>query len=248
MTQRRAALAALAALCVAAFSSAAPVPVGAEQDRAEQAGIAPGRLALLILGGIGLTLALAQVMNGDGRLIACDVDQKRLDNIRPRLDRADVEAELRRLGDDGEGVADLEAVADLVLVDAPCSGSGTWRRRPEEASRLTPDEVERLHALQTLVLDRAARLVRPGGRFAFVTCSLLRREDEDSATAFEAAHAEFTPVPIASRLGASGFCVSGLTPAAQDRLSGLANGHFLRLSPRTAGTDGFFIALYERTS
>lgn len=213
------------------------------------AGAAPGLTVVdYCAGGGGKTLALAQVMNGDGRLIACDVDQKRLDNIRPRLDRADVEAELRRLGDDGEGVADLEAVADLVLVDAPCSGSGTWRRRPEEASRLTPDEVERLHALQTLVLDRAARLVRPGGRFAFVTCSLLRREDEDSATAFEAAHAEFTPVPIASRLGASGFCVSGLTPAAQDRLSGLANGHFLRLSPRTAGTDGFFIALYERTS
>jgi 16S rRNA (cytosine967-C5)-methyltransferase len=194
-------------------------------------------------GGGGKTLALAQAMEGRGRLVACDVDSKRLDNIRPRLERAGVEAELRRLGSEGEGVEDLEGSADLVLVDAPCSGSGTWRRRPEEASRLTAEDVERLHALQVTVLDRAARLVRPGGRLAYVTCSVLRREDEDTAAAFEAAHVEFKPIPITAALGAP-----QITPAARERLDGLANGHHLRLSPRAVGTDGFFIALYERTS
>lgn len=194
-------------------------------------------------GGGGKTLALAQAMEGRGRLIACDVDQKRLNNIRPRLARAGVEAELRRLGEGGEGVEDLEGAADLVLVDAPCSGSGTWRRRPEEASRLTAEEVERLHGLQRVVLGRAARLVRPGGRLAYVTCSVLRREDEDSAAEFEAAHPELRPLPLAAALGAS-----QLTPAAHERLGALAAGHILRLSPRAAGTDGFFIALYERPS
>jgi 16S rRNA (cytosine967-C5)-methyltransferase len=194
-------------------------------------------------GGGGKTLSLAQAMEGGGRLIACDVDAKRLDNIRPRLARAGAPAELSQLGPQGEGVEDLEGLADLVLVDAPCSGSGTWRRRPEEAARLTPEEVERLHALQVEVLGRAARLARPGGRLAYVTCSLLRREDEDSADAFEAARPDFRPVPIAQALDAP-----ALTPAARERLTALARGHRLRLSPRASGTDGFFIALYERTS
>ena len=129
-----------------------------------------------------------------------------------------------------------------MLVDAPCSGSGTWRRRPEEASRLTAEAVEQLHALQITVLDRAARLVRPGGRLAYVTCSVLRREDEDTAAAFEAAHPELKPIPVTAALDAP-----QITPAARERLGGLAHGHHLRLSPRAVGTDGFFIALYERT-
>ena len=93
------------------------------------------------------------------------------------------------------------------------------------------------------MLDRAARLVRPGGRLAYVTCSVLRREDEDTAAAFEAAHPELEPIPITAALDAP-----QITPAARERLGGLANGHHLRLSPRAVGTDGFFIALYERTS
>jgi 16S rRNA (cytosine967-C5)-methyltransferase len=194
-------------------------------------------------GGGGKTLALGQALEGSGRLVACDVAQKRLDNILPRLARAGVEAELRRLGPDGEGMEDLAGTAELVLVDAPCSGSGTWRRRPEEASRLTAGEVERLHALQVTVLGRAATLARPGARLAYVTCSVLRAENEESADAFEAAHPDFRPVPIVAALDAPQF-----TPAARERLGALAVGHRLRLSPRASGTDGFFISLYERTS
>jgi 16S rRNA (cytosine967-C5)-methyltransferase len=170
-------------------------------------------------GGGGKTLGLAAQMEGRGRLIACDVVQKRLDNIRPRLARAGVEAELRLLGHDGEGMDDLAGAAEVVFVDAPCSGSGTWRRRPEDAWRLTEDEVVRLHGLQVAILGRAARLVKPGGRLVYVTCSMLTAENEAIADAFEAGHPEFSPA-----------------------------GPRLRLSPASTNTDGFFAAAYERTA
>lgn len=192
-------------------------------------------------GGGGKTLALAQMMGGRGRLVACDVVDRRLEAIRPRLARAGVEAELRRLGQNGGGVEDLNGQADLVFVDAPCSGAGTWRRRPEDAWRLTAEEIARLHGLQTRILRQAALLVRPGGRLVYVTCSMLRAENEASVEAFEAACPEFRPRPVAAAL-ATAF----LSDAARARLAELADGHRLRLSPATTGTDGFFAALYER--
>src|SRR5690606_30052073 len=127
-------------------------------------------------GGGGKTLGLAQSMQGQGRLVASDVVNKRLENIRPRLERAGVEAELVLIGQNGGGLEALNDAADLVLVDAPCSGSGTWRRHPEDAWRLTADEVERLHGLQTRIMSQAAKLVKVGGRIAYVTCSMLSRE------------------------------------------------------------------------
>ena len=192
-------------------------------------------------GGGGKTLALAEAMQGQGMLVACDVVQKRLDNIRPRLARAGVEADLRLIGQNGGGVEDLNGKADLVFIDAPCSGSGTWRRRPEDAWRLKPDEVERLHALQLRILSQAAQLVRPGGRLVYVTCSMLSRENEATTNAFESEHPAFQPVPVATAVRAS-----GLTDPARERLAAGAAGHRLRLSPASTNTDGFFIALYER--
>jgi len=192
------------------------------------AGAAPGMTVVdYCAGGGGKTLGLAQAMQGQGTLIAGDVVQKRLDNIRPRLARAGVEAELRLLGQNGGGMEDLNGQADLVFVDAPCSGSGTWRRRPEEAWRLTADEVERLHALQVRILGQAAKLVRPGGRLLYVTCSMLSRENEASADAFESAHPQFRSVAL-------------FAPPP------LGEGNRLRLSPASTNTDGFFAALYER--
>ena len=206
------------------------------------AGAEPGMTVVdYCAGGGGKTLALAQTMAGQGTLVACDVVQKRLDNIRPRLARAGVDADLRLIGQNGGGVEDLNDKADLVFVDAPCSGSGTWRRRPEDAWRLTADEVERLHALQVRILGQAARLVRPGGRLVYVTCSMLSRENEASADAFETAHPAFAPAPIAGALANP-----GLTEAAHDHLARLADGHRLRLSPASTHTDGFFVAIYER--
>ena len=183
------------------------------------AGAAPGMTVVdYCAGGGGKTLGLAAAMQGLGTLVASDVVAKRLENIRPRLARAGVEAELRLIGQNGGGMEDLNGQADLVFVDAPCSGSGTWRRRPEDAWRLTAEEVERLHALQVRILGQAARLVKPGGRLAYVTCSMLSRENEASADAFEAAYPDFAPV-----------------------------GARRRLSPASTNTDGFFFALYERT-
>jgi 16S rRNA C967 or C1407 C5-methylase (RsmB/RsmF family) len=155
---------------------------------------------------------------GSGWLIACDVNPDRLAAIKPRLARAGVAADLRHIGPDGEGTEDLRETADLVFVDAPCSGSGAWRRQPEQPWRLTPDDLERFHALQTRILARAATLVRPGGRLLYATCSVLPREDEDVATAFAAAHPHFRPVPIAEALETA----PNLTAAARRQLAALA--------------------------
>ena len=178
------------------------------------------------------------------RLIACDVVQKRLDNIRPRLERSGVAADLRLIGQNGGGVEEFNGKADLVFVDAPCSGSGAWRRHPEGAWRLKADEVERLRALQLRILGQAAQLVKPGGRLAYVTCSILSRENEAVADAFEAGRSEFRPVPVSELLAAS----PDLTDEARGRLGALASGARLRLSPGSSGTDGFFFCAYERIS
>ena len=206
---------------------------------------APGEVVVdYCAGGGGKTLALAQDMGGEGRLVACDVDPKRVAAIAPRLARARQAADLRVLDGAGGGVEDLEGTADLVFVDAPCSGSGTWRRRPETAWRLDAGAVERFHGLQTTVLRRAARLVRPGGRLVYVTCSVLSRENEDSAGVFAAGHGDFAPVPVATVLD-----TPDLTEAGRARLAELAGaGHTLQLTPRRTQTDGFFIALFQRTA
>ncbi|WGM48251.1 Ribosomal RNA small subunit methyltransferase B [Brevundimonas sp. NIBR10] len=178
----------------------------------------------------------------DGRLIACDVVQKRLDNIKPRLQRAGVSAELLQLGPNGGGVEDLVEQADVVFVDAPCTGTGTWRRKPEDAWRLKPEDVARMHTLQMAIVARAAKLVKPGGRLVYVTCSMLRQENEATMDAFEEDHPGFAPVPMAEAVGSP-----HLTDGGRNRLVELAEGgHRLRLSPATTGTDGFFTAVYER--
>jgi len=214
------------------------------------AGAEPGmKVVDYCAGGGGKTLALAQgLMSGagaaGGRLYAFDTDAKRLEAVSPRLDRVGARAELRRIGEDGQGSEDLAGQADLVLVDAPCTGSGTWRRRPEQAWRLTEADLGRFAALQAGILDRACALVKPGGRLAYVTCSVLAAENLDVTDAFASAHPEFRSVPVA--LAAA---TKGLTDLGRARLAELADGgHRAQLSPRRTGTDGFFIALFERTS
>jgi 16S rRNA (cytosine967-C5)-methyltransferase len=232
------------------------------QIAAALAGARPGWLVVdYCAGGGGKTLALAAQMqrqslqddeedqvprppSGDkGRLVACDVNKRRLDAIPERLKRAGAKAELRLTGQDGQGTEDLAGLADLVLVDAPCSGSGTWRRRPEGAWRLTPDDVARLAALQLAILTRASGLVKPGGRLAYVTCSILSDENDAVAEAFAAARPEFRPVSIAAAAA-----TPDLTEAGRARLAELAEGgHTVQLTPHRTGTDGFFIALFERS-
>ena len=221
------------------------------QIAAALAGAQPGWAVVdYCAGGGGKTLALAAQMQRSrpdserdlGRLVACDVDRRRLQAIPERLKRAGASAELRLTGANGEGTEDLAAAADLVLVDAPCSGSGTWRRHPEGAWRLTPEDVARLSGLQQAILARATALVKPGGRLVYVTCSVLRDENEAVAEAFAAAHPDFRPVPIAEAAA-----TPDLTDAARARLAELAEGgHTVQLTPLRTGTDGFFVALFER--
>ncbi|MDI7774654.1 RsmB/NOP family class I SAM-dependent RNA methyltransferase [Asticcacaulis sp. EMRT-3] len=207
-------------------------------------GLLPGaqKVVDFCAGGGGKTLALTQMMAGEGEIWACDVVEKRLRAIEPRLARAQASAHFIHFSDpEDEALLTPLADADLVLVDAPCSGSGTWRRHPEEAHRLTEDEVRRLHLLQVQILGRAARCVKPGGRLVYVTCSVLDDENAESAEAFEAAHAEFQPLSVESLLKAG----AGLS---FDSTNLNTAGHRLSLSPYKTRTDGFFLAAWERLS
>ncbi len=192
-------------------------------------------------GGGGKTLALAAGLKG-GRMVSFDIDDRRLAAIEPRLKRAGVEADLRKIGAKGDPVEDLKSAADRVLVDAPCSGSGTWRRHPEGAARLTADDLRRLSALQLRILADAGAFVKPGGVLAYVTCSVLAAENGNVVARFAAKNPQFQPLSIAD---VAATC-PGLTAAGRERISTLARGHQLQLSPRRTGTDGFFIALFER--
>ncbi len=221
----------------------------ASQIAAALAGAQPGLTVIdYCAGGGGKTLALGAAMRANAeaspgtRLIALDVNAKRLAAMAPRLARADVRAEVRRIGAEGQGSEDLPNTADLVFVDAPCSGSGTWRRHPEGTWRVTAETVERLARQQRAILGRASALVRPGGRLAYATCSVLPAENEAVAAAFELGHPQFRPLAIARALD-----TPDLTDAGRARLAELAGGGaMLQLTPHQSGTDGFFLALFER--
>ncbi len=182
----------------------------------------------LCAGAGGKTLALAAAMDNRGRLIACDTDRRRLSRLGPRAAKAGaaiIEERLLDPGQEAAALADLAGQADAVLVDAPCSGSGTWRRNPEARWRLAPRELARLGALQARLLDLAATQVKPGGRLVYVTCSLLDAEGADQAEAFLTRHPDWrSQLPV---IGA-----------------GRARGAGLRLTPAHDETDGFFIARF----
>lgn len=160
----------------------------ASQAVADFAGAAPGETVLDYCAGAGgKTLALAARMGGRGDLTAHDIEPGRLDRLHGRAGRAGVEVTLRGPGE----TEDLALSCDLVLVDAPCSGSGTWRRNPDAKWRLTPRALAAHLDVQDAVLARAAAAVRPGGRLVYATCSLIEAENGDRARAFLASHPEF---------------------------------------------------------
>lgn len=180
----------------------------------------------LCAGGGGKTLALAARLGNAASIIAADTDKRRLGNLAPRAARAGAAVDHIVLLDPGREMAALgpwAGKADHVLVDAPCSGSGTWRRSPEGRWRLDPAELARLNHLQDHVMDLAAQLVRPQGTIAFVTCSVLDSEGADRITAFLARHPGWQAEPLTLPLGR-------------------ARGGGIRLDPLHDGTDGFFIA------
>jgi 16S rRNA (cytosine967-C5)-methyltransferase len=191
------------------------------------AGVRPGMTVLdLCAGAGGKTLALADAMAGRGRLIATDSNRARLSRLGPRAERAGAGFIETRLLDPGRelvALPDLAGRCDVVLVDAPCSGTGTWRRNPEARWRLTPARLRQLLDIQTHLLDVAAALVGPGGALVYAVCSLLDEEGADQIAAFLAKHPRFAAMPDI-------FAAGSLRGAGR------------RLTPRDDGTDGFFVA------
>ena len=153
----------------------------------------PGEQVIdLCAGAGGKTLALAAMMQGKGRLIATDHDKRQLAPIHERLSRAGIHnADVRTPKGDADPLADIHASADLVVIDAPCTGTGTWRRNPDAKWRMRPGALEVRLKDQAEVLDRAAALVKPGGRIAYITCSVLPPENGAQVRAFVGRHPEF---------------------------------------------------------
>jgi 16S rRNA (cytosine967-C5)-methyltransferase len=204
------------------------------------AGAQPGWQVLdLCAGGGGKTLALAAAMENRGQIYATDSDGRRLMPIYPRLERADVRnVQVRAPRGKSDVLADLAGQCDLVVLDAPCTGTGTWRRNPDAKWRTRPGALEQRQRAQDEVLAAATRFVRPGGVLAYITCSVLREENEDRIAAFLAAHDNFLPRDAAhmARLAA--------LPALAAHASPFGPG--IRLSPLRTQTDGFYVCALVR--
>jgi 16S rRNA (cytosine967-C5)-methyltransferase len=202
----------------------------------------PGEQVIdLCAGAGGKTLALAAMMGGKGRLIASDRDKRQLAPIHERLSRAGVHnCEVRAPKGEAEPLADIKASADLVLIDAPCSGTGTWRRNPDAKWRMRPGALEVRLKDQVEVLDRAAAMVKPGGRIAYITCSVLPAENNEQVRAFIARHPEFSVVPPEET-------ASVLWDKAEDfGQAALRSEEGWLMTPRRTGTDGFFVAVLRK--
>jgi 16S rRNA (cytosine967-C5)-methyltransferase len=201
-------------------------------------GAKPGEQVLdLCAGAGGKTLALAAAMENRGQIHATDSDKSRLAPIFERLKRAGARNVQVRSPAAG-GLSDLSGQMDRVLVDAPCTGTGVWRRRPDAKWRVTPEALAKRIAEQDAVLADAARFVKPDGILVYVTCSLLPPENGERVAAFLAGHPDFRALAIEAVWSAA---LPGVAPPPQTL--GEAS---LLLTPRRSGTDGFFLAVFKR--
>jgi 16S rRNA (cytosine967-C5)-methyltransferase len=212
------------------------------QDQGSQivahlAGARPGDQVLDICAGAGgKTLALAADMDNRGQIFAYDQDRTRLAPIYDRLKRNSVR-NVQVRAPEPDVLDDLEGRMDLVLIDAPCTGTGTWRRRPDTKWKLTPELLAQRTAEQAGLLQEASRFVKPGGMLAYVTCSVLPEENRDQIASFLAARSDFAVEDITARWTAR---LKGPVAGHRDDVGGLT------LTPRTAQTDGFYIAMLRR--
>ncbi len=189
----------------------------------------------LCAGSGGKTLALAAQMGNKGQIYATDIDGRRLMPIYDRLKRADVRnVQVRAPKGRQSAVTDLDGRFDIVFVDAPCTGTGTWRRNPDAKWRLRPGALDERIKAQDMVLEQAFAALRPGGRLLYVTCSVLREENEDRVAALMERHPDLLPIDAAHLAREAGM------PDLQACASPFGPG--LRLSPHRTGTDGFGIA------
>ncbi|MFN5483873.1 MAG: RsmB/NOP family class I SAM-dependent RNA methyltransferase [Bradyrhizobium sp.] len=202
----------------------------------------PGEQVIdLCAGAGGKTLAIAAQMQGKGRLIATDSDKRQLAPIQERLSRAGVHnCDVRTPRGEEEVLSDIKASADLVLIDAPCTGTGTWRRNPDAKWRMRPGALEVRLKDQAEVLERAVPLVKAGGRIAYITCSVLAEENGEQVKAFIARHPEFSVQPPEQTASVLWDKAEVFTEAA------LLSAEGLLMTPRRTGTDGFFVAVLKK--
>lgn len=206
-------------------------------------GAKPGEQVIdLCAGAGGKTLALAGAMDNHGQIYATDTDKRRLAPIHERLERAGAhDVQVRTPRGDKDVLADLAGRADLVLIDAPCTGTGAWRRNPDAKWRVRPGALAERLKDQVEALARAATLVKPGGRIAYVTCSVLDDENGAQVRAFLGRQPEFAIVPpadVTNALGERAFLF---------RRAALLSDVGLLMTPRRTDTDGFFVSILRRT-
>jgi 16S rRNA (cytosine967-C5)-methyltransferase len=206
-------------------------------------GAQPGeRVIDLCAGAGGKTLALAAMMQNRGELTATDDDKRRLAPIHARIARSGARIiDVRTPRGEADVLADLAGNADLVLIDAPCTGIGAWRRHPDAKWRIRPGALEVRLSEQAALIERAASLINPQGRIVYVTCSLLREENQDQVQRFLGSHPGFAAVavadvvrPLAER---DAFCAAALVSP-----------EGLLMTPRRTGTDGFFVSVLRRSA
>ena len=186
---------------------------------------------------------MAAQMQGKGQIFAYDIDGRRLSALIPRLKRSGAHNVQLVHPSEPTQLEDLSDQMDLVFVDAPCTGTGTWRRRPDAKWRLKERQLEKRMGEQDEILAAASAYVKPGGRLLYATCSFLMEEDEDRVAKFLAAHPDFTEEDAAESAVASGLLTE--EGAALVRKYRGPTGS-VRLTPRRAGTDGFFFAVMRR--
>jgi 16S rRNA (cytosine967-C5)-methyltransferase len=199
--------------------------------------VAPRRRAMVVdfcAGAGGKTLALGAAMRSEGRLYAFDTSKARLANLAPRLKRSGLSnVHPQHIDSENDGrIKRLWEKIDRVLVDAPCTGLGTLRRNPDLKWRQSEQGLAELVAKQSAILTAAARLVKPGGRLVYATCSILPEEDDGVVNAFLSAHPQFRPLHCGELLASQGIA--------------LDTGEHLRVYPHAHGMDGFFAAALER--
>jgi len=211
-------------------------------------GVEPGmQVADVCAGGGGKTLALAALMQGKGQIYAYDVDGRRLAPLKERADRAGAHnIQIRPPLRTRDALEDLRGRMDVVLVDAPCTGSGTWRRNPAAKWRLRPNALEMRKREQAEALEMAAPLVKPGGRLVYVTCSVLPEENESRLADFLWANEDFKPARLPDAHFPAHPHVSLRAHAAESSLRVETGGMALQMTPRVTGCDGFFAAALVR--
>lgn len=180
----------------------------------------------------GKSLALSDILNNQGKILAHDISYKRLSAIKPRIERLRIKnIELTDI------IADSDKDFDRFIIDAPCSGTGTWRRAPDAKYRLTPQILKSLNQTQSELLELGAKKIRSGGQIVYITCSILAKENENIINQFLSNHSEFKPLNIKELWEEKIQC---LYPH--------HNQYMLRMSPQTTNTDGFFICILQKNS